>query len=1723
MLGSDLARTIARFRVWTACSLVLLGGGIPSPVLGVDLLFDFEGDAGSTATDKLTLDGSQNGRLVNNVSIQADGAPFGDGAARFDIPVSGPEGFHRIRLPGTTGLGAAFTVAANVDYENTGFTRLFTSYRGTGGVGTDRIIVDFDPSGGVIPGIRAIINNTVLQTAAPPAALSDPGYHHIAVTYDDGATTIWLDGVEVVAGTLGSGAITMTEDLYFGEDPHDGGGTANEQFAGNVDDVLVLTRALDAAAIADVAANGVDGSGLAPGEGLAVWYGFDADEGEVFMDLFDADGAQDGEAINSVQVDDDAANAAFGMGSATLAAFVGFSAIDVEPLGNLGDSVTLAAVVNVPGGGHSAGGLTRLFSTFPGGGGIAGRLILDFDPNASVEGIGVRLILPNGVVAVANETFSVDEPHHIAATYDAGMAKVYLDGVEVASAEGAGDVDLGEFPLRIGEDLAGGVNENLIGTVDDVLILSRALSAQEIADIASAGASQLTGAKPFQIWYDFEGDDGIEDRLVADGAQNGTVVGNVGVTADGLHFGEQEALFEIPPVAPEGFHRIRMPGTADLGTTFTLAASVDYDNTGFTRLFTSYRGTGSVAERIILDFDPSGAVIPGLRAIINNTILQTDSPPAALSEPGYHHVALTYDDGATTLWLDGAQVAEGSLGSGAVSMGQDVFFGEDPHDGGGSANEQFVGNVDDIVLLSRALDPASIERLAMNGVDGAGFTPGAGLAIWYSFDGDTNGVFADLFSADGAQDGEAINSVQIDGDAANAAFGAGSAALSPFAGFSAIDVGSVGSLGSAFTLSASINVPGGGHSAGGLTRLFSTFSGGGSAAGRLIFDFDPNASVEGIGMRLLLPDGTAVIADIQFDVNATHTLTATYDAGDVRLYFNGFGVASGSTAGDVDLGEFPLRIGEDTAGAANENFIGTMDDVLILSRALSPESVERLAMAGAAAVATDDPSDNARPTAVIATEPDPPVVQLSNGEASVVLDGSDSDDGDGGVQGLTFLWEKTSGPEGDVIVNETASFTEVTLVSPGEYEYALTVDDGQPENARASATIAVTVLTEPVPVDILYDFEGDEGDLATDKLSGDGAIDGILQNNVSIVAEKGVPFGNQAARFAPPDQFSTIEIPDTLELGAAWTIAAHVNYENEGFTRLFTSFRGTGAVGEDRIILDFDPSGGVIPGLRAIVNNIVVQTSEAPAGLADPGYHHVALRYDDGDVTIFLDGEPVADGAAGSGPITMSANLRFGEDPHDGGGAANEQFLGTVDEILVLGRALGDIDISTLAAAGVRANLERADTLGVHYSFEPDDAGGMITDRFVMDGEQNGIVHGDVVVDDAEGSAFDGEQAGRLSALGAPLSVIDIGPLGNVGPALTMAAVVNVPDGGFSARGLTRLFSSFAGTGSPAGRLIFDFNPDADVEGIGLRTILPNGTSVVSDRSFSVNEPHHLAMTYDDGLVTLYLDGEAVASAQGAGGNLDFGDAPLRFGEDLGGAANENIEGLVDDVLVTTELLDDVDIVDLADLGANAFFGISLPNNAPTAVVTTDPDPAEVTLVGGAAEIVLDGGSSDDGDGGAQGLTFSWEKVEGPAGDTIDAPEGEMTAVSFTQAGDYVYRLTVDDAQAVANTDSAMVKVSVLEDPAPQFIRSDANGDGKVNITDGIFVLNFLFLGGPAPPCTDAADSDDSAALNLTDGIFTLNFLFLGGPAPPAPFPDCGLDETADDFAMCAPPAVCDG
>ena len=67
--------------------------------------------------------------------------------------------------------------------------------------------------------------------------------------------------------------------------------------------------------------------------------------------------------------------------------------------------------------------------------------------------------------------------------------------------------------------------------------------------------------------------------------------------------------------------------------------------------------------------------------------------------------------------------------------------------------------------------------------------------------------------------------------------------------------------------------------------------------------------------------------------------------------------------------------------------------------------------------------------------------------------------------------------------------------------------------------------------------------------------------------------------------------------------------------------------------------------------------------------------------------------------------------------------------------------------------------------------------------------------------------------------------------------------------------------------------------------------------------------------------------------------------------------------------------------------------------------------------------------------------------------------------------------------------------------RGDVNNNGVVNLTDVVYLNNYLFSGGPAPPCLNNADANDDGTVTSADSAYLLSWLFSGGPAPPAPGP----------------------
>ena len=92
----------------------------------------------------------------------------------------------------------------------------------------------------------------------------------------------------------------------------------------------------------------------------------------------------------------------------------------------------------------------------------------------------------------------------------------------------------------------------------------------------------------------------------------------------------------------------------------------------------------------------------------------------------------------------------------------------------------------------------------------------------------------------------------------------------------------------------------------------------------------------------------------------------------------------------------------------------------------------------------------------------------------------------------------------------------------------------------------------------------------------------------------------------------------------------------------------------------------------------------------------------------------------------------------------------------------------------------------------------------------------------------------------------------------------------------------------------------------------------------------------------------------------------------------------------------------------------------------------------------------------------------------------------------------LDFALVSTRTSLDSLKVSVRKARAmvATYINGDANGDKVVNVTDVIYLINYLFKGGSAPVPVSAGDVNCDGYVNVTDVVYLINYLFKGGPKP---------------------------
>jgi len=129
--------------------------------------------------------------------------------------------------------------------------------------------------------------------------------------------------------------------------------------------------------------------------------------------------------------------------------------------------------------------------------------------------------------------------------------------------------------------------------------------------------------------------------------------------------------------------------------------------------------------------------------------------------------------------------------------------------------------------------------------------------------------------------------------------------------------------------------------------------------------------------------------------------------------------------------------------------------------------------------------------------------------------------------------------------------------------------------------------------------------------------------------------------------------------------------------------------------------------------------------------------------------------------------------------------------------------------------------------------------------------------------------------------------------------------------------------------------------------------------------------------------------------------------------------------------------------------------------------------------------------------------------------------------GAYTFTASTGKVVMIAGTsgnssNADAVRFTPKPKPLVAFQRGDVDGNGELLINDAMFTLWFLFAGGSAPLCMDAADADDDGTVNISDAKLLLEYMFTGKVIEiPEPFNACGVDPTPQDNLGCANFLLC--
>jgi hypothetical protein len=121
------------------------------------------------------------------------------------------------------------------------------------------------------------------------------------------------------------------------------------------------------------------------------------------------------------------------------------------------------------------------------------------------------------------------------------------------------------------------------------------------------------------------------------------------------------------------------------------------------------------------------------------------------------------------------------------------------------------------------------------------------------------------------------------------------------------------------------------------------------------------------------------------------------------------------------------------------------------------------------------------------------------------------------------------------------------------------------------------------------------------------------------------------------------------------------------------------------------------------------------------------------------------------------------------------------------------------------------------------------------------------------------------------------------------------------------------------------------------------------------------------------------------------------------------------------------------------------------------------------------------------------------SGIDLSADSGSIFDVYFDIKPEITEGEAIISIPEITAVQSAMEYDSVLVKDGSILIGyscGNANGDESVNVSDAVYIVNYVFLGGNPPDPLKVGDVNCDDLVNVSDAVWLINYIFIGGNWP---------------------------